>query len=145
MGEKFGNFSILNISFEETVKLLEFYPQEPITGDYLKSVMKSLIRDNKPQTEELNKFVDSLAQISNLEERIFYIGTRGKWTTVYSEDFFTGNEINIMPLTNVCNNTFVISEVFDGDVFGLAVIKKGVLLTRHVSGATDTSNDCQTG
>ena len=138
MGAKFGNFSISDISFEETVKLLESYHKYSSSINYLELGKKLLAKDHQPPIDGQNKLLESLEKLSKIASSTFYVKTRGRWTTVYNEDFFVGTEINIMPLSLKCDNTFVVSEMFDGDVFGLAVIRKGLLLTRLASGATDS-------
>ncbi len=137
MGSKFGNFSIADTSIEDTAKLLESYPQNLMTGKFLESAIKLLTKDAKLPTAEQHNFVESLVQISDLAKRTFFIGIRGKWTTVYSEDFFVGSEIDVIPLSKKIDKTFVVAEVFDDDIFGIAIIKNGEILTRHVSGDTD--------
>lgn len=76
MGAKFGNFSISDISFEETVKLLESYHKYSSSINYLELGKKLLAKDHQPPIDGQNKLLESLEKLSKIASSTFYVKTR---------------------------------------------------------------------
>jgi len=139
MGAKFAHFSIFQMDVEEAIKLLGGVPGTPMNADRLEAFMKKTSpSDFKPLTDEAKEAITKLFNMANKSRKEYMVGVNGKWTTVFNE-WFDWSSIEEAAITfskkteKIC---FDIS-MFDSDVFTLSVYKKGKVLTRHISGATE--------
>lgn len=135
MGANFGHFSVFDSSIQEaqeTLKSLSSGDNCPLKFD---KAMQRAHPNIKPGTEEAIKLVNKLYKAGNPYGSTYYIGTNGKWVTIFNEWFGWGSvePVAIKYSKNSMKLCFAIS-LFDSDVFSLAVIKEGYVLTRHICG-----------
>ena len=136
MGAKFGHFSVLDGTVDEVTGVLRMLPRNTFMSRFDR-LRGTLDPNAKPLEPDGRKFLELLGKAADVGQSTFFIGTNGKWVTVFQDDGGSSAEWNALRASESIHKRVLHISLFDDDMFTLALYEKGVLLTKHVSGSTE--------
>lgn len=135
MGAKFGHFSVLENDTKKVIQILKTKKMNDIDLQQFKETAKKLDPNYEPFTDAQNPFLLKLIRMMNTSIRTYYVGSNGKWITIFNDTYGWGSaEQACLEFSLKCDKLCFSASLFDSDVFTLTIFKNGEMLTQHVSG-----------